>query len=414
MSLSAALEQDIDFARRMLEEGADTNEEDAMGSRAIYLAVMGKSLPAVQLLLEYGADVTIKNRVSKDTALHIATIYGDDYNLHKLLLESGADCNDRNSGGTTPFLYVLEDSDIRIVQLLVDYGADIRAVDKDGWTALHYAARNPRVDVLQFVLRQGLNIECGNRNDYSPLHFAAAHGNPEGCELLLRSGAKVDRKSRLTGQSALSFLLLKAPGAGLHIALTQPSLAKSTARVVRLLLRYGARVADRVDSRTILEISAEIYINDYVRNALIEHMARMSFLNLKISEYDRGTIESKAYFKRYHQSCLREIESMKPIKFHNRVSVLNIFLRNDKLISRYVRNEDLVKTFDQKDYDKKFPIYFVWLREEFYAEVDMQRKRNSAAKILGDVFSLNDASHLIIQKILSFLGDGSLKFFVDM
>lgn len=215
-------------------------------------------------------------------------------------------------------------SNMKIVQLLLDHGANIAAVDEWGRTALHYAAENHSVDVIEFVLKQGFDIESRDRDDHSPIHHAVALGSPEGCELLLRSGAMINRKSGQTGLSPLSCLL-----ANMSIS----SMPRGVS-VVRILLEYGAQVSDRVGGHSILEIAAGQHVGQRIRNALLGHMARMKYFNTEISEYDQKTIETKECYRGYYERCLQELESMKEAKFYSNVSIFNILMKSQKVISR--------------------------------------------------------------------------------
>lgn len=374
------------------------------------------NLAAVRLLVEYGADVTgiDASRLSA-TYLAVCSHCRDEkaasYDICKLLLESGATCNDRTGAQVTPLHRAVEGTSVKMIQLLLDYGADIRAVDENGWTAVHYAVRNHRVDVLQFVLHQGLDIDGGDYEDHSPLYEAALNSCFEVCEFLLKCSAKVNRESSETDESPLSYVISEISGeAQIRRNPDRTEFVESRASIVDLLLEYGARVAHNADGQSILERAAEEDNFQCIRNVLIRHIAKMEYLKSEIDEYDRHTIENNNCYKKYYYRCLQEFEIMKETKFYNKVSIFNIFTESPKVISRYARNEELVIAFQEKGHDDKFPIYFAQLKKRLYTEVEKQKLRNDAADILKNVFKLNDLSHPVIQKILSFLSDGNLKF----
>lgn len=101
---------------------------------------------------------------------------------------------------------------------------------------------------------------------------------------------------------------------------------------------------------------------------------------------------------------------MKDAKFYNNVSLSNILMDSRKVISALARNEDLVKAFEDKAYDSQFPIYFTGLKKRFYTEVKEQRLRRAAAKIISNIFILNDEFHPISQNIIRYLREKDLEF----
>lgn len=401
----ALLHNDLDSARRMLEAGVNVSREcsEPQSEPPLHLATRMGNLPAVQLLLEYGADVSIRHmsQSGEATALLIAikTNCSSSYEICKLLLENGANCHERQRLARPPVLHALRFSNMKIVQLLIDHGADIRAVDPDGRMALHYAVINHNnPNVLLFLLDQGLDIEgstiVGDGNeDSTPLHYAAAAGNLVGCRILLERGAMVNRKCSFRGATPLSMAIEFN---------VEP-------HVVRLLLDYGAEVAHKIEGQSILELAAAERVSDGVRNVLIQHVAKIKF-NFKVSEEDQLTIENKDCYREYYQSCLREIKMMGEARFYNNVTIFSIFMASEKLISGYARNEELIQALEENDYEHIFPIYFASLRKRFCTVVEKQKSYILAATRLNTIFNFNEPLHLINKKILSYLNDEEWTF----
>lgn len=393
-----------DLARRALEAGVSVNEKYHDCTLLYMIVAQRDALPVVRHLLERGADVSICNNFVQETVLHrAAKKCADNYDLHKLLLESGADCNARDRFKITPFLLAFASVNMKIVQLYLNNGADITAIDNCGLTALHYAAGNPCAeDVIPFLLKQGFDIDCRTNSGDTPLNYAAAYGTPEGCELLLRRGAMANVKSGPAGRSLLLFLLLKMPFA-------TPKVAKSAAQVIRMLLEYGAQMTDKVGGKTILQMTAREGFKQCIRDVLMQHMAKMRYLNLEIDECDRQTIENEDCYKNYYQRCLQELEDMQATKFYGNLTIFNIFVGRRQVISGYARNQDLVQAFLDNDYEHKFPIYFASSKKRFCAEVERQKLRNIAAKILSNILKVNSPGHPVNQEVLNFLCDEDLK-----
>ncbi|KAE8137799.1 ankyrin repeat-containing domain protein [Aspergillus pseudotamarii] len=130
----------------------------------------GGSLQGVELLLRYGAKVSIKGRNGM-TALH-AALFGYRYNrdtyqsIHEICqmlveaaVRSGEDLNNqmtpyasfmRMRGATALHMAVVCEVE-EVVRLLLDHGADVKIVDEEGQTALDLAkglSNQPIIDLL--------------------------------------------------------------------------------------------------------------------------------------------------------------------------------------------------------------------------------------------------------------------------
>lgn len=142
--LRHALLNEPDTARRMIEEGIDINMI-YINETNLQFAVRKINLRPVQLLLELGADRTHNYEQYFFISVLFGAVHkfpkeGGSYDIVKLLLETGSDCNEREVDGTAPLLYTLSMANLKCAKLLLEHGADIRAVSSDGSTALHYAA----------------------------------------------------------------------------------------------------------------------------------------------------------------------------------------------------------------------------------------------------------------------------------
>ena len=60
----------------------------------------------------------------------------------RLLVENGAEVNNKNNDGTTALLWAASKGYLEIVRLLVENGAEVNSKNNDGTTALLSAASN--------------------------------------------------------------------------------------------------------------------------------------------------------------------------------------------------------------------------------------------------------------------------------
>ena len=126
------------------------------------------------LVLDKGAD--IDERGKNDWTALIWGVYGSNLEVVELLLEKGADVNARDPMGRTALMYASardhhlvanryqggvalvfpsEEADPQRVKVLLDNGADADAEDNDGWTALKRARKRGHGKIIDVLLAHG-------------------------------------------------------------------------------------------------------------------------------------------------------------------------------------------------------------------------------------------------------------------
>jgi ankyrin repeat protein len=155
-----------DIVAKLLDKGADVNarltgrpfilHHNATGNRTIsegatplMKTATTSDLPLMRVLLERGADPTIKTRNNTTTVMAAA----------------GLNWVDISSIGT-------EAASIEALTLLLDRGVDINAVNDEGDTAAHGAAQRGADKVLQFLFDRGAKIDVKNKDGRTPLDEA--------------------------------------------------------------------------------------------------------------------------------------------------------------------------------------------------------------------------------------------------
>lgn len=174
------------------------------------------------------------------------------------------------------------------------------------------------------------------------------------------------------------------------------------------MLENGANPTDSIGGKSVLELAVKTRCHTSINELLIQQIAKMEYVKVVVPGSDYLIIESKDRYKRCYEESFKELGNMEETEFYKGVSVLCILIGSRKEVSRYIRNKELVEAFKARSYENKFPIHFASLRNRFNAEVNEQRNRNKAAKVLSNIFKFNDPFHLVNQKILSFMKHSDL------
>ncbi|XP_015929696.1 ankyrin repeat and protein kinase domain-containing protein 1 isoform X2 [Parasteatoda tepidariorum] len=177
----------------------------------------------------------------------------------ELLLKHGANPNAEYYSGFE--INFIDPTDVKAVELLLQYGANPNARDRQGITLLMKACRNPGgLECAKILIAHGADVNAiTDEEQRTPLHCAVLSGNIKIVELLVAKGAQVKLPPYYTKPPPFFFALLKSDfsmmkylielgtdinqgsavvGSCLHVALTE--LGESKVAVVRFLLENGA------------------------------------------------------------------------------------------------------------------------------------------------------------------------------
>ena len=196
-----------EFVKLLLSHGANPNIVTA-DKYPLHAACRGQYYDAVTVLLEYNADVAVRDGRGK-TALHF-TVESDTHHstdsdtgnvLVQLLLDRGANINSVSENGETPFYIACSRGLMPTVKKMLQYGAKVDG-NSGKKLPLHVACRNKHVSVVRLLLTNGANPNVQEEDDKDrywrpkrlqlPLHIAADGGNSELVELLLKHDAIID------------------------------------------------------------------------------------------------------------------------------------------------------------------------------------------------------------------------------
>jgi ankyrin repeat protein len=187
------------------------NATSSNGSTPLHYAAYNGHTDVVKLLLENGADPSIKDNTGKTTAdiarengrIEIANMIenvkelfealkkGDAAKAEKLISKLSVP-NARDRNGVTLLHWAIFIGHPGIVRSLIEKGADVNIKDWNGKKPLHYAARIGDAILAKLLLENGADINARDERNCTPLHYAA---NVEVARLLIEKGADINAKS---------------------------------------------------------------------------------------------------------------------------------------------------------------------------------------------------------------------------
>lgn len=146
---AAALAWDLPRVQMLLEYGADVHVKDNLGHDPLYRAAgalaperASEGRAVVALLLQNGAEVNGRSGPGQMTALHMAARRGT-VPIAEVLLASGAEIEAKDIKGETPLRRAVNCGQEGVVRLLLTHNADPLSRDKKGSTPLDIARSEP-------------------------------------------------------------------------------------------------------------------------------------------------------------------------------------------------------------------------------------------------------------------------------
>jgi len=243
----AIKDNNVSLTKDLISQGADVNFIDYPSYSALYIASQLGNLDIVKLLVQNGADINVGHNTGRDYDhaqypltiaienyhFEIATyliskganvnsnegwgyspirvlsqvyhsrykfpvyqkdklesLYQQEENLLKLLIDNKADIHSKDVEGDTPLHRAISISNLHIAKLLIGFGIDINARGRHGETPI-FNVHN--LDDCQFCIDNGADLNIHDTYTAStPLHIAAAFRNPKAIKLLINNGAFVN------------------------------------------------------------------------------------------------------------------------------------------------------------------------------------------------------------------------------
>jgi cytohesin len=166
------------------------DSRDDYESTLLHWAARGRSVEAIDLLIEKGADVNGRNFYGETPLIMAASKYwgwkgrSSPAEAAARLIENGAEVD--------VFAAAAMGDTKTLADILDRYPDQARAVNEFDTTPLHFAAWNGHVDATKLLMDRGADLDAEDRSGCPPVFYASYWGKSwDTVELLLQNGASL-------------------------------------------------------------------------------------------------------------------------------------------------------------------------------------------------------------------------------
>ena len=175
------IEADIDAAKKAGEKNVQAAQQKSdiiynqrIQLKKLQIAALEYEKEAIDLIQKNIGNLdSIFSKDDHSTALHSAVLFGS-YRIVGALLEYGANINIKDEHGDTPLHIAVNSGRNDIVKLLISYPEiNLNLQNKNGDTPLHIAVNSCRDDIAKLLIScPEINLNLQNKNGDTPLHIA--------------------------------------------------------------------------------------------------------------------------------------------------------------------------------------------------------------------------------------------------
>ncbi len=171
----------IDLLKALVKKGVDYKTPNKKGGNAFLFAVQGtRGFENKIEVFEYLKSIGLEpNVVTNDgyTPLHRLGYGNTDKAIFEFFLNAGADVNQKDSEGNTPFLNAASRNNFEMVQLLSKNVKDYNIKNEKGQTALLLAVERNSPEVVSFLLQKGSDAMAKDASGNTAAYYLAESFN---------------------------------------------------------------------------------------------------------------------------------------------------------------------------------------------------------------------------------------------
>jgi ankyrin repeat protein len=219
----------VEAVRALIARKADVNAREPLRDQtALMWAVSQKRADVARVLIEHGADVRARSRLSR-----VVVNRANPNDIYAAVVGTVS------QGGSTPLLFAARQGDVESARLLLASGANVNDLLPDGTSALTVAAHSNHAPLVQLLLDRGANPNIIG-SGYTALHAAVLRGNAGSVRALVARGAVINSRLRHgtpTTRGSREFFLPESLTGATPVWLAARFLEQE---LLRLLLERGA------------------------------------------------------------------------------------------------------------------------------------------------------------------------------
>jgi ankyrin repeat protein len=147
----------------LLDHGADISARDNKGGNALFMAAYGGHVAMLDLLVKLGLSIKVD---SSGTTLLMMAVSNEHTPAIEWLLQRGADVNAVNAANQTALHYAsMNHSDnVTMIKLLLANDADVHKLNEQHETALYITASRGNIECAKALIAAGADVNCGGSN----------------------------------------------------------------------------------------------------------------------------------------------------------------------------------------------------------------------------------------------------------
>eukprot|EP01087_Luapelamoeba_hula_P024570 TRINITY_DN940_c0_g3_i1.p1 TRINITY_DN940_c0_g3~~TRINITY_DN940_c0_g3_i1.p1 ORF type:complete len:792 (-),score=144.31 TRINITY_DN940_c0_g3_i1:57-2432(-) len=189
--LYATLGGQLDCVEYFLSVGSRIDEKNTIGCTALTWACQKGKLYIVKYLLDHGAHL-LELDTLKNTCLMYACLEGGketvEYLLNHPTYGKKLAIDHKNSESVNAMMFACRGGNVKVVNLLLQRGAQINDQDTHGNTPFYYAAMYGHTPVLKLLIKKGADMGYKDSFGSSPWLLALINRKKEATEFLLSLG----------------------------------------------------------------------------------------------------------------------------------------------------------------------------------------------------------------------------------
>lgn len=152
LMLYAAISQDTDILRALIDIGIDINSTNKAGYTPLMFATAYNTPDVVRFLIKNGANTAAKAYIQDLNALHVAALFNPRPDVTDVLLDEGMDMEAKTENGHTPLLLAASDNqNLEVVERLAMNGFSKVVYDAKGRTAFNIAEARIHGDGDEYI-----------------------------------------------------------------------------------------------------------------------------------------------------------------------------------------------------------------------------------------------------------------------